>query len=413
MSQAGLRAVCTALLLLSACNGSTPVADAKVDVISTTDHAIVDGRPGQGEGRTPDKTPQPDGPKPAPVWKPVSGAGPAVVNFSATLLLADGRVLVAGGYDYVSPTQTVPVYRKQAWLYQPDTNSWVSAGEMKEARAYHSASLLPDGRVLIAGGYDGSKTHATTELFDPKQPAASAWSAGPALPGERMSHAAVTLTDGQILLAGGDGSWPDILSSFVIYKPSTNSFQSPAFGLSKGRATIAATLLLNGKVLLAGGDDGSSAFSNIMETFDPGTGAVTLLKATMSDKKSAAFAFTLPSGKVLITAGYAFAYPPRDDLYDPVADSVLAVNHPNGSARGSAAARLADGRVIVAGGFETAQEKKVRVFTEKGMSWETLPDLLHARAYLALVTLKDGSVLAVGGRTGSTYPSEAERLYYP
>ena len=407
MTQAA-RAGCTLVLLHCACNGSTPAADANVDVIST-DHALVDGLK-QGEGRAPDKT-SPDGPKPAPVWKPVSGTGPAVIQFTATLLV-DGRVLVAGGYDYPSPTRSVPQYKKQAWLYQPDTNSFVPAGEMKLARARHTASLLPDGRVLIAGGEDDSNTHASTELFDPKQPVASAWSAGPDLPGSRAGHVAVALSDGQILLAGGK-SWPDILGSFVIYKPSTNSFQSPAFGMSKGRATMATTLLQNGKVLLAGGDDGSSAFCNIMETFDPGSGAVTLLKATMSDKKNSALAFTLPSGKVLITAGYAFAYPPRDDLFDPAADTVTAVNHPNGSARGSAAARLADGRVIVAGGFESAQESKVRVFTEQGMAWEILPDLLHARAYLALVTLKDESVLAVGGRQGNTYPGESERLYHP
>ena len=410
MSQAGLRAVCTALLLLAACNGSTPAADANVDVVST-DHALVDGLK-QGEGRAPDKT-SPDGPKPAPVWKPVSGTGPAVIQFTATLLV-DGRVLVAGGYDYPSPTQSVPQYKKQAWLYQPDTNSFVPAGEMKLARARHTASLLPDGRVLIAGGEDDSNTHASTELFDPKQAVASAWSAGPDLPGSRAGHVAVTLSDGQILMAGGYGS-STYLASFVIYKPSTNSFQSPAASLSKARATIAATLLQNGKVLLAGGDDGSSAYSNIMETFNPSTGQVTLLKATMSDKKSGAFGFTLPSGKALITAGYAFAYPPRDDLFDPAADTVTAINHPGGSARRSAAARLADGRVIVAGGFEDAQKEKVRVFSEKVMAWDMLPNLLHARSRAALVTLKDGSVLAIGGEaySGNIFVAEAERLYYP
>jgi hypothetical protein len=411
MSQAGLRAVCTALLLLAACNGSTPAADAKVDVISTTDHAIVDGRPG-GEGRAPDKTLQPDGPKPDPVWK-AAGTGPAVTECSATLL-NDGRVLVAGGFDYKSPTQTVAVRKKQTWLYQPDTNSWISAGEMAEARARHSASLLPDGRVLIAGGENDSDALASTELFDPTKPAASAWSAGPSLPEARMAHAAVTLSDGQILMGGGYGS-STYLASFVIYKPSTNSFQSPAASLSKARATIAATLLQNGKVLLAGGDDGSSAYSNIMETFNPSTGQVTLLKATMSDKKSGAFGFTLPSGKALITAGYAFAYPPRDDLFDPAADTVTAINHPGGSARRSAAARLADGRVIVAGGFEDAQKEKVRVFSEKVLAWDMLPNLLHARSRAALVTLKDGSVLAIGGEaySGNIFVAEAERLYYP
>ena len=274
--------------------------------------------------------------------------------------------------------------------------------------------LGPDGRVLVVGGDDESNEHDTTEIFDPTKPAASAWSAGPKLSGPRFAHSAVTLSDGRVVIAGGM-AWPSYLSSFEIYKPSTNTFQTPGVVLSTGKARTATALLTGDKILFAGGDDGSSAFCNVLETYDPNSGSVTALGATLTNKKSAPFAFTLPSGKVMVTAGYAFAYPPEDDLFDPTTGKTTTLTHPGGSARGSAATLLKDGRVLVAGGFESAQQSKVRVFNEQGVIWDTEPDMLSARSYFALVTLKDGSVLAIGGREGAkdTFPAEAERLYNP
>jgi hypothetical protein len=403
---------------VSACDdngGTTPPPDSTVPdtPVGGETSPPPDGPTPKVDGVVPDLPQGPDGPPPAPEWKTVPGAGPAVASPTATLL-NDGRVLVVGGYVYKSPTSTVPVYQKAAWLYDPSQNAFVSAGEMSVERCYHTASLLPDGRVLVVGGYDGSNEHGTTEIFDPTKPAASAWSAGPSLTDARSSHSAVTLSDGRVVIAGG-AAWPNFLSGFEIYKPSTNSFQLPAAGMIKGRRSMGTALLSNGKVLLAGGDDGSSAFADVMETYDPNTGTVATLGVTLTNKKSAPFAFTLPSGKVMITAGYAFAYPPSDDLFDPNTATTMTLTHPGGSARGSAATLLKDGRVLVAGGYESAQQSKVRVFNEQGVVWDTEPDMLNARSYFALVTLKDGSVLAIGGREGSkyTFPAEAERLYNP
>lgn len=403
---------------VSACDdngGTTPPPDSTVPdtQVGGETSPPADGPTPQVDGVVPDLPQGPDGPPPAPEWKTVPGAGPAVASATATLL-NDGRVLVVGGYVYKSATSTVRVYQKAAWLYDPSQNAFVSAGEMSVARGDHTASLLPDGRVIVTGGYDGSNEHDTTEIFDPTKPAASAWSAGPKLSGPRMAHSAVTLTDGRVVIAGGM-AWPSYLTSFEIYKPGTNSFQTPGVVLSTGKARMATALLAGDKILLAGGDDGSSAFSNVLETYEPNSGTVTALGATLTNKKSAPFAFTLSSGKVMITAGYAFAYPPEDDLFDPTTGKTTTLTHPGGSARGSAATLLKDGRVLVAGGFESAQQNKVRVFNEQGVMWDTEPDMLSARSYFALVTLKDGSVLAIGGREGTkdTFPAEAERLYNP
>jgi N-acetylneuraminic acid mutarotase len=333
------------------------------------------------------------------------------------VLLKDGRVLITGGYVYKSAVSTVRVYQKKAWLYAPTKDAFVAAGEMATERDSHSANLLPDGRVLVVGGRNASGELDSTEIFDPTQPAASAWQAGPSLAAKRSGHTAVTLGDGRILYAAG-GNWSggaNYLDSVMIYKPASANFVLPAVTLSKGRMHLTGALLPSGKVLLAGGDDGSSAYSNLLELFDPATSQVTKLSVTMTDKKVRPFAFTLPGGKVLITAGYAFAYPPSDDLYDPLTNKITKLNHPGGSARGSEATLLANGRVLVLGGYEKAQEKKARAFDGKTLSWEMLPDMLQARSYLGVITLMDGSVLAVGGRggAGNTFPTQAERLFNP
>lgn len=391
------------------------------------DGAVADGPvrnllqvEGVGDGPTPDTapdaSPKPDGPKPPAVWKTVAGPGPAVAS-PRLVLLKDGRVLITGGYVYKSPTSTVRVYQKKAWLYAPNKDAFVAAGELATERDGHSADLLPDGRVLVVGGMNASGELDSTEIFDPTKPAASAWQAGPTLAAKRFGHASVPLSDGRILYAAG-ANWSggaNYLDSVMIYKPASGSFSLPAVTLSKGRMYLAGALLSSGKVLLAGGDDGSSAFSNLLELFDPATSQVTKLSVTMTDKKSLPFAFTLPGGNVLITAGYAFAYPPSDDLYDPLTNKVTKLTHPGGSARGSVATQLADGRVLVLGGYEKAQDKKARVFDGKTLSWDMLPDMLQARAYFGVITLKDGSVLVVGGRSGSgnTFPTQAERLFNP
>jgi len=402
------------LFALIACSSSDdpPLVDAAAGDGSAAEAAV-----GDGPGPTPDKgPPTPDGPKPPAKWTTITSSGPAVANPCLTLL-KDGRVLITGGYVYKSPTQTVKVYQKKAWLFVPSSDSFVAAGEMSVERASHTASLLPDGRVLAVGGGNASGELDSTEIFDPTKPGASAWQPGVKLATPRSGHAAVTLGDGRILYASG-GNWSsgaNYLDSVMIYKPSSSNFVLPAVTLNKGRVYLAGALLGTGKVLLAGGDDGSSAFSNLLEIFDPASNQVTKLTVTMTDKKSRPFAFTLPGGKVLITAGYAFAYPPSDDLYDPVSNKVTKLNHPGGSARGSSAALLNDGRVLVVGGYEKAQEKKARAFDGKTLSWELLPDMLQARSYLGLIALKDGSVLAVGGRGGasSTFPAQAERLHNP
>lgn len=408
-----LLALMLASSVAAGCSDDSGVqADSAIDIGAAD--AAVDGAPG-AEGPVDTGPPPPDGPTPDPKWVAITGPGPAVVNPRATRL-KDGRVLVTGGWIYKGPTQYIKVRQSKAWLFVPAKNSFVAAGNMSFARVGHTSTLLPDGRVLIAGGMDDQDELNTTELFDPTRPAASAWKAGPLLTDKRYGAAAATLKDGRVLIVGGANykSGVNYLGSLEIYQPAKNAFQVPAAAMSKGRSGLATAVLGSGVVLLAGGDAASSnSYIDLLETFDPSSGTVKTLAATLTNKKSGAHAFTLPTGKVLITAGHTFASSPADDLYDPVTSKVTKLTHPGGTGERSAATQLNDGRVLVAGGRDASQAKAVRVFDGKGMSWSKLPPMALAREDFALVTLQDGSVLVVGGLGDKNSYPPAARLYHP
>jgi hypothetical protein len=164
-------------------------------------------------------------------------------------LLGDGRVLAAGGYGYPQPT---------TWeVFDPQSEQWIAGGIMSAPRAWHTATLLPNGKVLVAGGADNvSGPIATAELYDP---IADTW--GPASPmlRTRYRHTATLLPNGKVLVAGGFRN-----SSFIpgyqppdptteLYDPATDTW-APGAPMSMPHAYHAATLLGDGAVLVTGGN---------------------------------------------------------------------------------------------------------------------------------------------------------------
>ena len=123
--------------------------------------------------------------------------------------MADGRVLVAGGDDgSYGGTNT-------AEIYNPATGVWSWAGNMRNARTRHTAALLADGRVLVAGGWNG-QVIPSVEIF---YPASRAWSATGRLITERDEHASAVLPNGRVLVAGGLNQNRDVLGSAEVFTP--------------------------------------------------------------------------------------------------------------------------------------------------------------------------------------------------
>jgi hypothetical protein len=162
-------------------------------------------------------------------------------------LLPEGRVLIAGGYDpdLSNATGSLGVFAA-AEIYDPKTGSFSPTGSMTTARAGHTATLLADGRVLVAGG----DSLATAEIYDPKT-----GSFGPtgSMANARVGHTATLLADGRVLVtAGTHDFWDENYASAELYDPTTGSF-GPTGSITTLRDSHTATLLADGRVLVTGG----------------------------------------------------------------------------------------------------------------------------------------------------------------
>jgi hypothetical protein len=414
-----LLVVTSVTLFVASCSdsGGLPGDSGAPDALVRDDGAdAAEGGAGDGPprdlGSQPDAS-KPDGPKPAAQWKPVQGSAPALAYHTATRL-QDGTVLVVGGLAIAGGKTSA--CKKAAHLYDPVKNVFSTAPDLKGARYHHTATLLKDGRVLVAGGRDDQGSLSTVELYDPKQ---KAWTAGPSLSEARSYHRATPLADGRVLLSGGRNS-SGRLASLSLIDAAATSWSSPLTTLSQARDLHAAALLTNGKLLVAGGFDGTK-YLDSLEIYDPATGTLTTLTDKLNTARINASAHLLKDGRVLITGGYCSCSPTGDDLYDPVANKLQTISHPGGVRGHHAAAPLADGRVVITGGLlgggTPAAIKTAVVFsTAGGGGWSSLPAMAASRFRHTATTLADGSVLVVGGQ-GSSLTSDtvgtAERLYHP
>ena len=190
-------------------------------------------------------------------WRAVRGMGELRIAHTATLL-RDGRALVVGGLTCCQqPNPSPELFSLTAEIYDPSTDSFSPTGTMKRARGGHAAAMLFDGRVLITGGdgNDPDTAPLATEIFDP---ATGQFSSGGDLRTARDSHAAITLTEGRVLVIGGELP-PQLAGSggvggTEIFDPATGQWSAgPALVPAFFGATV--TMLTNGKILIFGGQN--------------------------------------------------------------------------------------------------------------------------------------------------------------
>lgn len=212
-------------------------------------------------------------------------------------LLPDGRVLIAGGFttSAVSTGST-----SGAEVYYPDTKIFVPTSSMTFARSNHTATLMPDGSVIAAGGF--GVNDVITNTVEVYYSTSMTWGSLPNMGAARTLHSATLLKDGRLMLAGGQGpSGP--LNTAVAYNPKTNAWSALA-NLLTGVYAHTATLLFDGRVLVTGGNDGFGE-SNTSQVYDPNTDSWSNTGGTypMTKARFNHSALLLPNGEVMITGG--------------------------------------------------------------------------------------------------------------
>lgn len=215
----------------------------------------------------------------------------ARINYSS-VKLHNGDILVMGGVDLMGNATA------STELYSVSTKKWLKVGSMTVSRYGHTATLLPDGRVLVAGGGNGFLS-MTAELYDP---VIQAWRLTALMGhGRRNAHTATLLLDGRVLVIGGCDNTGSILDYAEIYDPSVESW-SRSYKAATGFAYHCATRLNDGRILVSGGYTNSCEI-NDSYIFDPAIGVWTV-PIPMIHKVFSHASLLLADGDVLVTGGY-------------------------------------------------------------------------------------------------------------
>jgi len=233
-------------------------------------------------------------------FTPVANTLAQRLSATATLL-PNGKVLLAGGTTVTTST-TPGVALSSAELFDPSAATFAFTGTMVSARQNYTATLLSNGKVLLVGGSDGSNALASAELFDPSNNSFAL--SGGSLHTARWSHTATLLSNGKVFITGGWDSTNQAVASAELYDPSTDSFSTVTASMITARADFTSTLLSNGTVLIVGGHDQSNNIFANVEIFDPSSATFTSTGG-LSTARYFHTATLLPgTAGVLVTGGY-------------------------------------------------------------------------------------------------------------
>lgn len=306
-------------------------------------------------------------------------------------LLPNGKVLVASGNNSLGITSVVE-------LYEPTPNTWTVVRSMAVGRWNHTATLLPNGKVLVAGGYRSSGPTPTAELYDP---AFNTWTSAGVMSAARYNHTATLLANGNVLVMGGsDGSSSlggGVLASADLYNAAGNAWTSAA-PMGQARYDHTATMLGNGKVLVTGGSGVSGVMASA-ELYDATRNTWTDTGAMSTGRYSHA-ATLLATGEVLVMGGSTTVL--TSERYSSTSGTwsvgaAMAVRRSEHSAT-----TLPSGKVLVVGGAGRAAE----LYDPNSNTWTSAGMMLNGRNGPTATLLLGGKVLVAGGQSSAFLPAE-------
>ena len=337
-----------------------------------------------------------------PIFDPIEGyyfvggfsgdGGPAT---NALLNFPWGVAVDAMGNTYIADSLNNRIRKLSAASTDAQTAVWSFAGSLNVVRSSHTATMLQNGKVLVAGGDGGS-----AELYDPNT---DTWTVTGNLNTPRFSHTATLLQNGKVLVAGGC-----FLRSSELYDPATGTWTVTG-SLNEARCWHTATLLPNGKVLVTGGSPSLFNASSSAELYDPNTG-IWSFTSSLSNQRFGHTATLLPSGQVLVAGGGT------DDgvndiaeLYDPATEVWTTTGSLATPRANHTATLLPNGKVLVAGGLTFsgsgfAPTGTVELYDSNTGHWSITGSLNTGRQFHTATLLPDSKVLVTGGDSGNTSP---------
>ena len=291
-------------------------------------------------------------------------------------------------------------------------NTFSATGSMATAREYHTATLLPNGKVLVTGGHQGIAYFASAELYDP---VTGTWTTTGSMAAVRDRHTATLLSNGKVLVTGGeDGIAGDGGISFAsaeLYDPATGTWTTTG-SMATAREQHTATLLSNGKVLVTGGGNGIAYLAST-ELYDPVTGTWTTT-GSMTTVRIDHTATLLSNGKVLVTGGHSVSSDLASaELYNPVTGTWTKTGSMATARYSHTATLLPNGTVLVTGGRNSSSFfRSAELYHPATGTWTKTGSMATARAFHTATLLPNGKVLVTGGGHGSGVVAGAE-LYDP
>lgn len=303
-----------------------------------------------------------------------------------------------------------------------DLGYWMVAAKLPEPRSEHGVTLLSDGRVLVAGGYNempAPHVLGSSATFDPK---AETWTVAGDLNVARQGGQLVALPDGDAILIGGEvpgETYQLALQSAERFDAETKTWRETP-KMSTARKGMASVRLQDGRVLVIGGANGppdGNRFLATAEIYNPTNNTWTLTRGQLNVARDQHLAVPLRDGRVLVVGGEGPWYVNTlvTELYDPKTDSFVVVGNTNAPRYEASATLLSDGRVLVAGGWNPQREPtpqpahaSAEIYDPARGTWELTAPLTTGRRDHATFLLPSGHVMVAGGTSGQEVLSSTE-----
>jgi N-acetylneuraminic acid mutarotase len=343
-------------------------------------------------------------------WSAAASLHNARDGHTATLL-SNGNIVVAGGENNNSVMASTEVY-------SPLTSSWTNSGNLNVARSNASALLLPSGMVLVAGGCVSNCLGATTASAELYSSVSGKWSSTGSMAKARTYFGMVLLPSGKVLAAGGctglnANGCSGVTAKAEIFDPSTGKWAATG-SMIAARGNLTATLLPSGKVLVAGGINGANNPIGSAELYDPSTGKFTATGKliTARDEHTAVL---LSTGNVLVAGGEnaAGVTTSKTELYNPSTGKWTATGNLNTSRLEHTSTMLANGNVLIAGGNNvtstaTTVLSSAELYSPATGKWTNTGSMSNARVGHTSTLMVSGMVMAASGSDANNDLTSAE-----